>query len=113
MPLKKATTGKSTATDASGRGVLMRSQDLRRAVDADAAPLEREGISLPSSSGRGDGLGGAEAGNNGPNGAVEGGVELGAPLMPPPPQRPHAGLHAARPSHPNGVDERSTPSAGR
>ena len=78
MPPKKATTGKSTATDVSGGGVLTRSQDLRRAADADATPLEREGAPPPFSSGRGDGLGGAEAGNHDPDGPVGDGVEPGA-----------------------------------
>ena len=74
MPPKKATTGKSAATDASDKGVLTRSQDLRRAADADTALLEREGAPPPFSSGRGNGLGGAEVGNHGPNGPVEDGV---------------------------------------
>ena len=92
MPPKKATTGKSTATDVSGKGVLTRSQDLRRAADACETPLEREGAPPPLSSVRGNGLEGAEAGNHGPNGPVEDGVEPGAPPVPPPPQQPRAGL---------------------
>ena len=94
MPPKKATTGKSAATDASGKGVLTRSQDLRRATDADETPLEREGAPPPLSFGRGNGLGGAEAGNHGPNGPVGDGVEPGAPPMPPPPQQPRTGTSA-------------------
>ena len=114
MPPKKATIGKSTVTDTSGRGVTTRSQDLRRAADADAAPLEREGMPPPPSSSHGNGLRGAEAGNHGLDGAVEGGVELGAPSMPPPPSRPHAGLPAACSPHPNGgADECCTLSASR
>ena len=113
MPPKKATTGKSTATDASGRGVLTRSQDLRRASDADATPLEREGAPPPLSSGRGDGLGGAEAGNHGPNGPVGDGVEPGAPLVPPPPQQPRSGTSVVHSPHPRGAGEHSTPSASR
>ena len=85
MPPKKATTGKITTMDASGKGVLTRAQDLRRAADADAVPLEREGAPPPLSSGHGNGLGGAEAANHGPNGSVEDGVEHGAPPAPPPP----------------------------
>ena len=113
MPPKKATTGKSTATDIPGGGVLTRSQDLRRAADADVTPLEREGASPPFSSGRVDGLGGAEAGNHDPNGPVGDGVEPGAPLMPPPPQQPRAGTSAAHSPHPRGAGEHPTPSASR
>ena len=93
--------------------MLTRSQDLRRAADADVTPLEREGASPPFSSGRVDGLGGAEAGNHDPNGPVGDGVEPGAPPMPPPPQQPRAGTSAAHSPHLRGAGEHSTPSASR
>ena len=59
MAPKKATTGKSAATDAASRGVTTLSQDQHRAAVAGVAPLIREGMPPPPSPSRGGYLGGA------------------------------------------------------
>ena len=100
MAPKKATTGKSAATDVAGRGVTTCSQDQRRAVMTDAALPNREDMPPPPPPpppSRGGDLGGAEAGNHGRNGVVEGAAGLSTPPRASTP-RPHDGTLSSSPS---------------
>ena len=114
MAPKKATMGKSAATDAASRGVATRSQDQYRAASAGVATPIREGMPPPLSPSRGGDLGGAEARDHDRNGAAEGGDGPSAPPRAPTP-RPRAGSPSAPPFRRDGETSaaRGTPSTSR
>ena len=114
MAPKKASTGKSAATDAASRGVTTHSQDQHRTASAGVAPLIREEMPPPPPLIRGGDLGGTEANNNGRNEAVEGGDGPSAPPRAPT-SRPHAGSPSAPPFRRDGETSAThgTPTASR